>query len=291
MFHGQLTNSRNNIFFLCCYSLCYLTYRGLFIMKTIILMLFLFNVSGVFAEVDEDCLCIPYPYTSYNLHADAVDTCKMRDMYDLDFINVNDCDDIFDKYFGYLNNTYEEGYTYTKRGLSIAVYKNITEGLNINNGDYFGINEIKDTYKEIKEKLMIIQDSIGLFRMKLIYNFQNFVPINLEFEDYQQYKKIINLLENNLSPEIKVGDITSFQIPQSGIENENENPNISINGNVLISGKEAIESVTAYDLYGREIEKYENINSNNLNLSGLKGAFILQVKTNNTTHTIKYFNN
>ena len=116
----------------------------------------------------------------------------------------------------------------------------------------------------------------------------------MEFDEFQSIPAL-KLYFSNInsifgSDSIKY-QILSFNVPTSNIKTNYQNSDLSINGNVLISGKEAIESVTTYDLYGREVERFESFNSNSLNLSGLKGAYILQVKTNNTTHTVKYFNN
>lgn len=261
-------------------------------MKTIILILFLFSAVCVLGQVDEDCLCTPLPYTTTNYNADAIDTCVMKEIFDLNFSGIKECDDIPLFYQGYLTDyTFKHGFVYTKRGLRIEVNKTIVDNMDISNGDYFSINDIDDSYNEIKVSLLKIQDSLGLYRMNLYFELKDATLIDLEFENYHSYRRVIDLIENNLSPIVSVSAIRSFDFPQSGIENENNKYNFELKGNTLISEREIIESVTAYDLYGREIQRFESINSNSLNLSGLKGAYILQVKTNNTIHTIKYFNN
>ena len=257
-------------------------------MKTIILMLFLFSATSVLAEVDEDCLCTSVLSDASPKLMLAIDSCIFQDKYNYEF----ECKNIFFSQRGsHLVNNIDSNYMYGRRNILISSTKPLFENYFNEVDTLQSIENIKNELIEVKEYFEGVAKEFGGFEFYST-NGNNFAA--LFFNDFQSLpalKYYFSKANSIFSGDSLRYEILSYTVNTSNIETNNQNSDLSINGNVLISGKEAIESVTAYDLYGREVESYENINSNSLNLSGLKGAYILQVKTNNTTHTIKYFDN
>ena len=84
-------------------------------MKTIILIFFLFSVSTVLADVDEDCLCIPENHSTRSIL--AIDSCLFYEIYDYEF----ECKNVLYSQSGSnLINNVDSSYVFGRRNIVIT---------------------------------------------------------------------------------------------------------------------------------------------------------------------------
>ncbi len=248
------------------------------------------NTIIMLGEVDKDCLCSPEMSNKNSKVILAIDSCIFYDIYNYEFV----CKDVLFSQRGadFVNNI-DSSYMFGRRNIFITSKKPLFKNYFNEMDTLQSIENIKDKYIEIKNYFEDVVNEFGEFEFYFTNGNKVAALFFKEFQSLPALKYYFSNINSIFSGDTLRYEILSFTVTTSNIKNSTaiNNTNLLMNENILFVEVGTIESVIAYDLYGRKIESYEDIHSNTLNLSGLKGAFILRVKTNNSIQTIKYFSN